>query len=81
MWNLLFLLLAVFGAVIAFRTAKAAFWVFVVTVATYTLVVSAGPEAYARFRAPLVPLLALLAAVVAQRCLRSLSLRFGKQQA
>jgi thiosulfate reductase cytochrome b subunit len=38
------------------------FWLFVISLVAYVVVISAGVEAGARFRTPIVPLLALLAA-------------------
>ncbi len=70
-WNLLVWSLALVGAVVALRSSLRAFWVFLMTVLVYVLVISAGSETSARFRTPLVPLIALLAAVGAQRIVRS----------
>jgi hypothetical protein len=41
--------------------------VLAVTLAAYLAVLSSGPEAYPRFRAPIAPLLAILAGLGAQR--------------
>ena len=63
LWNLLLWSLALVGAAVGLRSPQRWFWGFVVTVIVYVLVVSAGANSGARFRTPLVPLLALLAAV------------------
>ncbi len=55
-WSLVFL-----GSASVFRTSSLVFWMVVGTVA-YHLVLSAGPASTFRFRTPVVPLLALLAA-------------------
>lgn len=63
LWNLVLWVLAAVGAVVGLRSKRRAFWVFVIATIGYVLVVSAGAQAYARFRTPLIPLLALLAAL------------------
>jgi 4-amino-4-deoxy-L-arabinose transferase-like glycosyltransferase len=63
LWNLLLWSLALVGAVVGLRSPQRWFWGFVVTIVVYVLVVSAGANSGARFRTPLVPLLALLAAL------------------
>jgi 4-amino-4-deoxy-L-arabinose transferase-like glycosyltransferase len=61
-WNVLVLALAVVGAVVGLRSRLRMFWLFVISLVAYVVVISAGVEAGARFRTPIVPLLALLAA-------------------
>jgi 4-amino-4-deoxy-L-arabinose transferase-like glycosyltransferase len=61
-WNLLLWSFALVGAVVGVRSRLRVFWIFVVSLAAYVIVVSAGAEAGARFRTPIVPLLAILAA-------------------
>ena len=62
-WNVLLWSLAAVGAVVGLRSRLRAFWAFVVSLVVYVIVVSGGAASYARFRAPIVPLLALLAAL------------------
>jgi 4-amino-4-deoxy-L-arabinose transferase-like glycosyltransferase len=78
-WNVALWIAAFVGALLALRARRRMFWLFVDLVIVYTIVVSAGPEADARFRTPLVPLLALLAAFGTQRltdarCVRAASI-------
>jgi hypothetical protein len=61
-WNLLLWSFALVGAVVGMRSRLRVFWIFVVALVVYVIVVSAGAEAGARFRTPIVPLLAILAA-------------------
>jgi 4-amino-4-deoxy-L-arabinose transferase-like glycosyltransferase len=61
-WNALLWGVAVVGMVVGLRSTQRAFWVFVAATVAYVIVISAGQAAYARFRTPVVPLLALLAA-------------------
>lgn len=61
-WNILVWSLAVVGAVVGLRSRLRMFWLFVVSLIAYVIVISAGAEAGARFRTPIVPLLALLVA-------------------
>jgi len=65
-WNVMLWSLALVGAVVGLRSARRWYWIFVISVIGYVLVVSAGANAGARFRTPLVPLLALLAALGAR---------------
>ncbi len=66
LWNLLMWSLALVGVIVALRSRLRAFWVFLMSLLVYVLVISAGSETSARFRTPLVPLVALLAALGAQ---------------
>ncbi len=61
-WNILVWALAILGAVVGLRSRLRMFWLFVISLIAYVIVVSAGAEAGARFRTPIVPLLALLVA-------------------
>ena len=49
------------GVVLGRRRPEAAYLLFLATVVAYTVLVSAGPEGYARMRTPVVPLIVLLA--------------------
>src|SRR5438132_1474007 len=69
-WTLLLWTLALVGAFVSLRSRLRAFWAFVIGIVVYVMVASAGAEADARFRTPIVPLLALLAAVGAQHLVR-----------
>jgi hypothetical protein len=68
LWNAVVCAFAAWGAVAGLRSPHRAFWAFVVATVAYALLVSAGAAAYARFRTPVVPLLALLAAVGVRDC-------------
>jgi 4-amino-4-deoxy-L-arabinose transferase-like glycosyltransferase len=59
---------AVVGAVAGIRSRHRAFWVFVIVTIGFVILVSAGKAGDARFRAPLVPLIALLAALGVRDC-------------
>jgi hypothetical protein len=73
LWNAVLWGFAVLGAVVGLRSPQREFWAFVVATVGYTLAVSAGAAAYARLRAPVVPLLALLAALGVRHCVRLLA--------
>src|SRR5262245_56342503 len=75
LWNAMLWGFAAVGAVVGLRSPQRAFWAFVVATVGYVLVVSAGAAAYARLRAPVVPLLALLAALGVRHCVRCLATR------
>jgi 4-amino-4-deoxy-L-arabinose transferase-like glycosyltransferase len=62
-WNALLWGFAALGALVAVRSHHRAFWAFVVATIAYVVVISAGTNAYSRFRTPVIPLLALLAAL------------------
>lgn len=63
-WNLALLAVALAGAWFALRdrAAPRTWWAFTAVLVAYVLVVSSGTEGYARFRTPIVPLVALLVA-------------------
>ena len=63
LWNAALWTFAVVGAVAGFRSKYRSFWVFMVTTIGYVILVSAGDNAGARYRSPVIPLLALLAAL------------------
>ena len=63
LWNALLWSLALVGAVVALRSPQRWYFGFVISMVVYVLAISAGANASARFRTPLVPLLALLAAI------------------
>ncbi|MDQ1457392.1 MAG: hypothetical protein QOH28_3012 [Actinomycetota bacterium] len=69
-WTLLLWTLALVGVFVALRSRLRAFWAFDIGIVVYVMAASAGAEADARFRTPIVPLLALLAAVGAQHLVR-----------
>ena len=76
-WNALLWALAAVGAVVGLRSSRQRwYWGFVITLIVYVLLVSGGANSGARFRAPLVPLLALLAALG----LRALVLRLTSER-
>jgi hypothetical protein len=72
LWNALLWLLALVGAVVGLRSSHRWFWGFVISLVVYVVVVSAGAVAESRMRAPLVPLLALLAALGTRHIVKSL---------
>jgi 4-amino-4-deoxy-L-arabinose transferase-like glycosyltransferase len=72
LWNSLLWVFAVVGAFVGLRSRQRWFWGFVVTAIVYLLIVSAGANSGARFRTPLVPLLALLAALGVRHLVRAL---------
>jgi hypothetical protein len=76
-WNALLWALAGMGAAAGLRSGHRAYWAFVVATVVYVIVVSTGDAAYARYRVPIVPLLALLAANGVQWSLRRLRSRGG----
>jgi 4-amino-4-deoxy-L-arabinose transferase-like glycosyltransferase len=80
LWNLVVWSLALLGTIVALRSPLRAFWVFLISVLLYVLLLSAGAESSARFRTPLVPLLALLAAVGAKHVVRSLREEHGRTE-
>jgi 4-amino-4-deoxy-L-arabinose transferase-like glycosyltransferase len=63
---------AAIGAVIGLRSPHRTFWAFVVVTIGYVILVSAGAAAYARLRTPVIPLLALLAAMGIRQCVTRL---------
>jgi hypothetical protein len=71
-WNVQLWGFAAVGAVVGLRSSYRIFWAFVVATLGYVMLVSAGAAAYARLRTPVIPLLALLAALGIQYCMRHL---------
>ena len=68
-WMLVVEVAAVFGLVQLLRSADRRYWVFVAATLGYVVVISSGPEAYSRFRTPLVPLIAMFAGLwLGPRC-------------
>jgi 4-amino-4-deoxy-L-arabinose transferase-like glycosyltransferase len=63
---------AAVGAVAGLRSKHRAFWAFVIATIGYTMLISTGTAGDARFRSPLVPLIALLAALGIRHSLRRL---------
>jgi hypothetical protein len=63
---------AAVGAVAGLRSKHRAFWVFVIITIGFVILMSAGRAGDARFRAPLVPLIALLAALGVRHCVERL---------
>jgi 4-amino-4-deoxy-L-arabinose transferase-like glycosyltransferase len=76
-WNALLWGLAVVGAAAGIRSVHRSYWVFVIATLGYVIVVSTGDAAYARYRVPIIPLLALLAANGVQWAVRRLRSRGG----
>jgi len=74
-WNALLWALAGVGAAAGLRTGHRFYWAFVIATIGYVIVVSAGDAAGARYRVPIVPLLALLAANGVQWSVRRLRSR------
>jgi 4-amino-4-deoxy-L-arabinose transferase-like glycosyltransferase len=66
LWNVFLWSLAAVGAVVGLRSFRRWYWGFLLSVVGYVLLVSAGANSGARFRTPLVPLLALFAAMGAR---------------
>lgn len=62
-WNATLWILAMVGAVVGVRSRHRWFWAFVSITIVYVVLVSAGGHASSRFRTPIVPLFALLAAL------------------
>jgi hypothetical protein len=60
---------AAVGAVAGLRSKYLAFWFFVIVTIGFVILMSAGMAGDARFRAPLVPLIALLAALGVRHCI------------
>jgi hypothetical protein len=71
-WNVQLWGFAAVGAVVGLRSSYRIFWAFVVATLGYVMLVSAGGAAYARLRTPVIPLLALLAALGIRYCVRRL---------
>ena len=62
-WNLALWSLALVGAFVGLRSRLRAFWSFTVSLVLYNVIVSAGYESGARFRAPVMPIVAIMAAL------------------
>jgi Dolichyl-phosphate-mannose-protein mannosyltransferase len=77
-WNAVLWGFAALGAVVGLRSGHRMFWAFVVATIGYVMLVSAGAAAYARLRTPIIPLLALLAALGVRH---ALALRRGRGRA
>jgi hypothetical protein len=77
-WNAVLWGFGALGAVTGLRSRHRAFWAFVVATIAYVMLVSAGAAAYARLRTPIVPMLALLAAMGIRH---AMSLRRGRLRA
>jgi hypothetical protein len=60
---------AAVGAVAGLRSKHRGFWVFVIVTIGFVILMSTGRAGDARFRAPLVPLIALLAALGSRQTL------------
>jgi 4-amino-4-deoxy-L-arabinose transferase-like glycosyltransferase len=74
-WNTLLWALASMGAAAGLRSGHRSYWAFVIATIVYVIVISTGDAAYARYRVPIVPLLALLAANGVQWSVRRLRSR------
>jgi hypothetical protein len=79
-WNALLWGFAALGAVTGLRSRHRAFWAFIVATIAYVMLVSAGAAAYARLRTPIVPLLALLAAMGVKGCVSRLRRSAGTRK-
>ncbi len=66
LWTLLVFIVACFGMVSLFRTHRN-FAVLLLPTVLYFLLISAGGESEARFRVPVMPMIAIAAAVGLQR--------------
>jgi 4-amino-4-deoxy-L-arabinose transferase-like glycosyltransferase len=79
-WLLCFYLGFAYGAFLAFRrtNGRKMGHVFALMTAAYVLIISAAPEAYARFRAPVMPIVALYAALGLTTAYRLASVRTPK---
>jgi 4-amino-4-deoxy-L-arabinose transferase-like glycosyltransferase len=74
-WNAVLWAVAGVGAVAGLRSRHRAYWAFVIATIGYVLVVSLGDAAGARYRVPIIPLLALLAALGVQHAVGRLRSR------
>jgi 4-amino-4-deoxy-L-arabinose transferase-like glycosyltransferase len=61
---------AAVGAVAGLRSRYRAFWLFLIVTIGYVILISTGKAGDARFRTPLVPLIALLAALGVRQCVQ-----------
>jgi hypothetical protein len=80
-WSVGLWAFAAIGAVAGLRSAHRLFWAFVVGTVGYVIVISAGAAAEARFRIPIIPLLALLAALGLQHTVRLVRRRAAQEAA
>ena len=78
LWNALLWAFAGVGAVAGLRSERRVYWAFVIATIGYVLLISLGAAAYARYRSPAIPLLALLAANGIRWSVRSLRGRWGR---
>jgi CHASE2 domain-containing sensor protein len=69
-WNAVFWAFAAVGAVAGLRSRHRAYWAFLIATIGYVIIVSTGDAAGARYRVPVIPMLALLAAQGIQYSLR-----------
>jgi 4-amino-4-deoxy-L-arabinose transferase-like glycosyltransferase len=74
-WNATLWAFAAVGVVAGLRSRHRAYWAFVVVTIGYVVIVSTGDAAGARYRVPVIPLLALLAALGIQHGVRTLRSR------
>jgi 4-amino-4-deoxy-L-arabinose transferase-like glycosyltransferase len=71
-WNAVLWAFAGVGAVAGLRSKHRAYWAFVIATIGYVILISAGDAAGARYRVPIIPMLALLAALGVQASVRKL---------
>jgi 4-amino-4-deoxy-L-arabinose transferase-like glycosyltransferase len=71
-WNAVLWAFAGVGAVAGLRSRHRTYWAFVIATIGYVIIISLGDAAGARYRVPVIPLLALLAALGIQHSLRGL---------
>jgi 4-amino-4-deoxy-L-arabinose transferase-like glycosyltransferase len=69
-WNAVLWAFAAVGAVAGLRSRHRAYWAFLIATIGYVIIVSTGDAAGARYRVPVIPMLALLAAQGIQYSLR-----------
>lgn len=67
-WTLALWAFAAIGVVAGLRSKHRGFWVFAIATIAFVILMSPGTAGDARFRAPLVPLIALLAALGIRHC-------------
>jgi hypothetical protein len=60
-WNAVLWAFAAVGAVAGLRSGQRVYWAFVIATIGYVILISLGDAGYARYRIPVIPLLALLA--------------------
>jgi 4-amino-4-deoxy-L-arabinose transferase-like glycosyltransferase len=72
LWNAILWVFAAVGAAAGLRSRHRAYWAFLIATIGYVIIVSTGDAAGARYRVPVVPMLALLAALGVQYSVQKL---------